>query len=151
TCIVPAMVPLTVPDIVMPSVDPNELTCLAWFAARVISSRGDSAWAARCMPLLLLPPPQPAASRTAAAPAAQVTMTLFGRDGMGPPCWSATHARARRYGTNNRAEIPWRKYTLRARVAGYQGDPGLRPGPVYRRCVRLGEGSTRDGQEAGAR
>src|SRR5487761_658811 len=80
-CIVPESVPLARPDIFSVSVDANEFTCLACFAARVIALPADSVppvgWPA-------LPAPQPAASRAAAAAAAMVTVTFLRGNIIGP-------------------------------------------------------------------
>jgi len=113
----------TVPDIATLSVDPNESTCLAWCAARVVSCRGDSARAAGCAPL-----PHPAASRTAAVPAAQVATTLFGRDGVGPPCRSATRARAHKYAMATEPNSSPRGVHDTGEGCCYQGDSGPAPG-----------------------
>src|SRR5580658_9817610 len=76
--IVPVMVSQDKPAICMFSVLENDVTCLDWSAARVITWSGDSAAAEEWWPGLELLP-QPAASTTA-APAAAATETLVRRE-----------------------------------------------------------------------
>jgi hypothetical protein len=79
----PSIVPVLSPDNCMSRVLANEVACLLWSAARAMALIGDSAPADEWVEPGLEPELQPAASRTAAAPAAVATVTLVERESIG--------------------------------------------------------------------